>query len=507
MDKARSAVRWLSYAIVTLLVIFVVLCALKLSLEGQGASITVPQLHPFIQSAVFFLAAAGICALFIRFSGNAARLPVRISLLAMVAFRLLSGAALAISTHISPRYDFLTYYRMAGELLHGRAYLPDYVSVFPHVMGYPTVLSAFFSVFGQRVIVAQCVNIALSCLTVLLVYEVGRLTADRKAGLIAALLWTAAPSQIFYPLLVCTEPLFMFLTLLCATLALRAVRQKSGLRGALMMCLLGALCAVTSKIRPNGIIVLIALIIMLVLFWRPAFTLKIKKIDLTRPLSAACILIVFFASSSFASNRITSFIDRAPGKPGYGWNLFVGLNMESKGAWNMEDSALFTRLLNEKGASGAQQELFSSAMSRAGHLGVNTDTLRFFYHKINLMWGGDNEVIGYLAPAQQEGGRQLFLFSSYQKVWETVFDLYYFFLLMLCAWSLCVKLRGSQNTCVILCCLILAGTIALHLFVEAAPRYHYIAIPFFCLICGVAAMEGTSRGGRGIRLINKGNAA
>ncbi|TAK70604.1 MAG: hypothetical protein EPO22_01575 [Dehalococcoidia bacterium] len=107
--------------------------------------------------------------------------------------------------------DSVFYYLSAGSLAHDLSYRDPFLwgahtAHWPP--GYPLVLSAAFRVFGTDLMAAKTLNVALSAVTVVLIYAVGSRVFGRRAGLVAALLLAAAPGHIFFSAMVMTEVLF-----------------------------------------------------------------------------------------------------------------------------------------------------------------------------------------------------------------------------------------------------------------------------------------------------------
>ena len=63
---------------------------------------------------------------------------------------------------VIPSNDFLTYHTLASKLSKGSVAFNDYISMFPHVIGYPSLLAIFYKLFGSSVIVANILNIILA---------------------------------------------------------------------------------------------------------------------------------------------------------------------------------------------------------------------------------------------------------------------------------------------------------------------------------------------------------
>jgi 4-amino-4-deoxy-L-arabinose transferase-like glycosyltransferase len=120
------------------------------------------------------------------------------------------------------RYDFT-----ARALADGRGYIHltgDPTAFWPP--GYPLLLTTAYVLFGEQVIVAQLLNLALATATVWLVYLMGRRLFDHRAALLGAGTVACFPSLIFYTGVTLSEITFTFLAMFA--LYLLVVDAQSG---------------------------------------------------------------------------------------------------------------------------------------------------------------------------------------------------------------------------------------------------------------------------------------
>jgi len=108
------------------------------------------------------------------------------------------------------RYDFA-----ARALADGRGYIHlngEPTAFWPP--GYPLLLALVYTIFGQHVIVAQLLNVAMGTATVVLVFLIGRRTLDERAAFIGAAIVAGFPSLIFFTGVTLSEVAFTFFALL-----------------------------------------------------------------------------------------------------------------------------------------------------------------------------------------------------------------------------------------------------------------------------------------------------
>lgn len=114
------------------------------------------------------------------------------------------------------RYDFAARALAEG---HGYIHLNGAPTAF-WPPGYPLLLAGAYALFGQSVVVAQLLNVALGTATVGLVYLIGQRTLGPRAALIGAALVAGFPSLIFFSAVTLSEITFTFLALLAVYLLL-----------------------------------------------------------------------------------------------------------------------------------------------------------------------------------------------------------------------------------------------------------------------------------------------
>ena len=92
-----------------------------------------------------------------------------------------------------------------------------------------------FNALANAILVARYLQVSLALLTVLLVYECGRLLYDRKTGLVAALVLALAPAHIVATQTVRPDAISAFLVVLIVFLAAKLLRSEPSGRTKLLM--------------------------------------------------------------------------------------------------------------------------------------------------------------------------------------------------------------------------------------------------------------------------------
>jgi 4-amino-4-deoxy-L-arabinose transferase-like glycosyltransferase len=159
------------------------------------------------------------------------------------------------------RFDDSVWYHNSARLLaDGHGYV-NYTALSPTALwapGYPLVLAGLFRLPGDDVAAARALNVAAGLALVAGVYYLGSRLWDRRAGLIAAAIMAGLPSHIFYSSLAMTEVLFAGLVggLLCLALAWTLREGVAPQR----VFLLGVAAGVVGMVRPEGALLVLAII-------------------------------------------------------------------------------------------------------------------------------------------------------------------------------------------------------------------------------------------------------
>ena len=422
---------------------------------------------------------------------------------------------------MEPDSDYKTYYEIAvllhrGTMLRDGPGYCDYVAMFPHVFGYPQVLSWILGIFGESVRTALMFNLVLETAGCFVIWRIGRLAGGRLCGLTALTASAFLPSVILYSNFVASEPLFTFLLLLALWLFAAFMRgsgrqERHPWLGAAELVGMALVMAFGSFIRPMAMILLVAAVICLLPGKKELPPVPKNDLPLGLRLTdrgwKCCALVcgVYFGVSSLLSMAAGYAVDRslAGSTASYGYNLLVGLNLESYGGWNQEDADYLYDALEKTGsAQEAQLTCRDLALER-----LKADPralLNLFVHKYEVLWGNDDYGASWnILFMDQQGNltkeREAFLYRMMD-----VSDLYYLSLLLLSGVYGCLCLRrrpDAMYTVLLLFC----GTVALHLLVENQNRYHYHAVLLLCLMSGMGVSTAARQVYRAVldRLVRK----
>lgn len=419
---------------------------------------------------------------------------------------LLSGAVLRSlvirDLPMAPESDYKTYYEIAtllnqGRLLEAGVGYCDYVSMFPHVFGYPQMLSWVLGLFGESVQTALKFNLVLELGCCALVWRIARLLGGKLCGLVSLAAFALLPSVILYSSFVASEPLFTFWLLLSIWLFARSMKDSERKKRHPWLCAgeltaMAVTLAIASFVRPMAQIFLVAVVICLLPGRKELPALPRNDIPLGLRVTdrgwkrCALVLAVYLGVSSVVTMGTGYAVNRklAGATSSFGYNLLVGLNLESYGGWNQEDADYLYAALDATGsATEAQLICRDMAMER-----LKTDPralLNLFVHKFEVLWGNDDFGASWnILFMDQQGnltpGRESLLYRMMD-----VSDLYYLLMLLAAAVYGVMSFRRGPDAAYA-CLLLFCGTVALHLLVENQNRYHYHALPLLAVMSGLA---------------------
>ncbi len=403
---------------------------------------------------------------------------------------------------VQPESDFRTYFEVAkllaqGTLIRDGVGYCDYISQFPHVFGYPYILSKVFLLFGPSVTAGLYLNLAASVISIFLAYRIARLICGKTGGLLALLLVAFWPSQILYVNQMASEPLFMCLTLtavwITAYLFTNSIKSNST-NVLILNILLGIILALAGGVRPVAVILLIAIAICTLTY--KAKENRNEKAGLIKScmsrgwIRVTVILISYFICSQLVSGSTARAIDRElPGSTvSFGYNLLVGLNIDSKGSWNEKDA----RFLEEKFMeNGSAEEAHRASRDEALKRIINNPKgmANLIFEKYTLLWDND-DYASYWNTLFLESQRNLTperkAFITNLTIWNNIYYIICVYLSLISGVFLWFRKRVGLEHILIL---YFIGTAMLHMILESQNRYHYSILPVFAILASAGLVD------------------
>lgn len=402
---------------------------------------------------------------------------------------------------MKPASDYKTYYEISILLKDGtiqklgKGYC-NYIAMFPHVMGYCYILKTAFMWFGTSVLVGQLVNIFFSVGTIFFVYKIGRKLGGRITGLLALVFSAFWTSQVLYITMLSAEYVFTFFLYGCIWLFISLMKDYNGitkksLNAVILHLILGVLIAITSAIRPMGIILLVAIIICVL-----PQKMKLPNIprnDISLPIRMLekgwirCILIVipYLIVSGIITTNIELEIDRTlpSSSTSFGYNLLVGLNTNSIGGWNEDDAKLLYDSMEATG-SATQAHITCRDLAFIRLTNNPKGIFNLFINKYELLWGNDDYGATWNITFLDEQGNLTDEKSNFLYEIRDYNDIFYMIIVFFAIIAL-IYLWKKEGSFAYVLVLIYLGTVAIHLFVESQNRYHYFVLQVFMILAAM----------------------
>ncbi|SNT18463.1 Dolichyl-phosphate-mannose-protein mannosyltransferase [Anaerovirgula multivorans] len=384
--------------------------------------------------------------------------------------------------HTVPMVDFLRFHNYTIALLQGDydAYL-EIRNVFPHLSGYPLVLSYIYRIFGDSVAVGLWFNVFSSIVTTILIYLLGREAFSEVVGQMAGLIFALYPTQIMYNTLLASEHIFLLLFLLALYLFIRFTNQELEGWQWLKLLLVGLVMGVAHIIRPVSSLLFPPMLAYLLFFHRldkPLLAfLKEKGITMV-------LVILSFTITLGTLNFIYIDTVKVPlGKTAGGFNLYVGTDPERDGMWNPTAWEIIEEYDHDF------DKVHSEAQRRAIQR-IKDDPTAFIglaERKFAIQWGTDE--YGYywsMLEVNPETDFSLWIKENKEtvRVWSQSYYMAIILLALLGVWCSLKEKRGSAVGLFAMIVLIFG---AAHVLIEVQSRYHHPVVPFF-ILTAVAAI-------------------
>jgi hypothetical protein len=376
-----------------------------------------------------------------------------------------------------PSSDFLFLYNAARSAASGDYGFADtsYYISFPYQFGFTLYEAVVLRLTGDSLLALKLLNVLWSVGLGWLVYRLAALLFSERCGRIACLTFLFYIPNIIMCSVLTNQHLSAFLCLLGVLLLLG--RRESGVRWAAS----GLAIGLGSLIRPVGSVYLAAIaLIWLTAGWRQWRAGHERKATMTivrvAALAATFYLLQVVAGLALQASGIT---DRPLSGGDHYWKFMVGLNAQTDGLWNADDSKY------------ARQYPFGPERDRAEwakireRLGHEPETAALLARKLVRMWGtGDASAYWSLMGAgKAQAERGLNRWERAQYVWLCVFG----------ALAMIALLRfgGGRRVQPLLALLLIYA--AIHLVIEIQTRYRLDIMPVFIALQSYGAYRVQSR--------------
>ncbi len=394
----------------------------------------------------------GLAACFYRwFSAKKMSLPF--GLLLCFGLRIL----FVFSVKIEPFSDYYLYHEMAENLVQGKILLSDYGSMFPHTIGFSWLISVIYRLFGVDYFAIQIGNVLIETLTALVLFFCSRKLFNRKIANVVVFLYAISPSFVMYSELLATEVMFGLLLSVLFYLAILFWEKPKVVYGVLF----GVVTAILNEVRPLGMVVMFAFVLYGICL------LHGKKRWLSLCLAMLCYCLAF-NSFSYTTEQLNG---QPVASTPFGYGLYVGMNGEQNGRWNLADYDMAMNLAKEGVLSPDEvhRYLRNQAVQRFFENGFS-ENLRLLVNKFGILWGSEMLVCDSM---KNDAG---FAFADRFLQIKNMANAFHFIFMTSVLLGACKLIRQKRRDGVVYICIFVMGIAAQHLLVEVQERYSYPAL-------------------------------
>jgi hypothetical protein len=401
----------------------------------------------------------------------------------------------AYSVNMESDYKF--YYDVAKMIMNHTLLTQannEYIALFPNTFGYSYVLSWVMRIFGTAFVVPLYFNVAMSALTAIFCYRIGKNLTGSIGGIAAFLISWFWPSQIIFSNINGSETTFTTILFGAVLLTVHLMKKygddtKVSVSPIALHFLLGILVAAASAIRPMALVYFIAVVLCLFtvrkkLVYKNINELPLGKIFVSKGwLRAVVVIAGYLICTQIINGGISNAIQKdAAGSGAMGYSLMVGVNIPSDGGYSEELMNILNDSYKETG-SATQAHKICLGIAKQSIRNNPVGTLELFAKKFFLVWSNDDyatttNIVTMNNQKLLTPDKEAFMYRM--AMWNNVYYLTVVFFSLLGA----VYLFRRDNNGVILP-VFFVGAFALHLLVEMQNRYHYYLLTNFALLAAL----------------------
>lgn len=400
-----------------------------LKLIGQSASVLVSVIllllmaiatwsgNIYLRTDPWMITALGLTTLLIfwcvfRISRVLQNKSLFIFILILLALSLIKIAFIALYA-MHPIADYANYHTLAFAKASGVAWTKKMIGMnlfFPHVLNIATFFSIPYSLIGTNFATAQFINVFLTFFDAIFIYVLGKRYFNKRAGIIAGLLFSLIPAYFMYSVLDGAEPIFLTAVLalmICFNTFMNHDQNADIDQWVASFRNMSLLAIIAYMIRPTiGIWIVMGIIYLG--FVRYPFKLN-NSFKLTRAGYFLGFTLLFMLFAAFSTN-IYSQIYKLPflnNSVNDRYSLATGTSLKTNGAYN---AAIYDRLEKDLKSADSTSSLNKQAtndMTKIAKQNIATiskknDWLNFISSK-------------YAAFSNEDYGYNWILYNTWQK--------------------------------------------------------------------------------------------
>jgi 4-amino-4-deoxy-L-arabinose transferase-like glycosyltransferase len=339
-------------------------------------------------------------------------------------------------------------------------------------MGYPIALAGAFGLVGIGPHAVEALNIVFAIVTTWLIWDIGRISWNRRVGAVASMAYAVMPSAVLMTLVPLTEP--MYTAAVCAVVWLGI---RLGPAWVVPAIATAAAIALAQYVRATAVVLLLpASVLPLLTGWGLLRTAA-------RGVLMAVAVVILLAPVIAYNARAHGDLSVATSAYG-GWSLYVGANHKYDGRWNREDSA---RLGTFPGETVWDRSKHAGRLAWARYTEDPGATLDLFVRKFRVLWGDEQYAAAYALPTTAARGPTREMWTAW-----LVSQLSWLIVLALAGVGLAAEHRNPRPAALLIGMIVILVATS-HLLLEVHSRYHAYLVPLL-LLPAAAGLERLRHG-------------
>ena len=383
--------------------------------------------------------------------------------------------------------DFMMAYLNAGKSIPTQE---QYYVMFSNWGMYSFYLKCIFSVFGYSEFVGIVANMVLTSFSSILIYLIvlnSKLKNSFSIGVLAASIFVFWPSDYLYTVLLTPEYVHIFCILLSVFLLELAVYKLHGYYKLSVLLLSSALLALSGFFKSVHVIMLIAIGVLLVLYFL-RFLSKKEKFDFKKSIPVVVFLIGFQAFNFVSYQFLDFYIGQPVMHSPTVHYLNIGLNSISRGNWHPDVSSIYPQACIDTNFNS--DEINQIVTDRIiGDIETNKHlTPTFFYNKQLTTWSAQDSGFAeatFTESIYTDQSQQTQVHAFLQSYWVIITILVFSFAL----WAY----KQPLNNLTFICALVIFGFALLMCISETQTRYKVVLYPYFSILSAVSISNIFSR--------------
>ena len=372
-----------------------------------------------------------------------------------------------LNINSQPVSDFTQMYKGAQNILNGNTDLvrnSEYFRVWVYQLGFAFFQSNILRIFGDSIEVLKVTNAFISACIPVVIFLICNNLKRSKGSRIPALIYCFYVTSIAMTSVLTNQHLATLLIYIGLYIFMKYDKSYIGL------IFFGIIISLGNVIRPEGIIVMIGIILFLIFKdFDNIRNIKVFAINnITKPM---LILIVYMMTTTLVSATFKGMglTDYNLGNREPYWKFVVGLNVGHNGLWNPDDGDLVNKY-----SLGEERDEFEKKLIFK-RLGNKEEIVKLFKRKFEYMWSGSDWGSISFALNYEEAPKDL------RQILLRTEKLQFIGIVILAFVSIIISIRKRiylDNYHLFM--ILFIGYVLSHLIVEVQTRYRYFIIP--CMI-------------------------